>query len=124
MTDCSVEDIKSEIDFWMTDRAGDCSTLLENLDVESSKILKCSAHLILGIDHAIDKVFRETEQKIGVHKLLELSAGHKAFSSSSTAIHTLGQIAISKLLSPRLGVMRIPVMRITQFHYSMNIRNG
>ena len=100
LADCSVEDIKSEIDFWMTDRAGDCSTLLETLDIESSKILKCSAHLILGIDHAIDKVFRETEQKIGVHKLLELSAGHKAFSSSSTAIHTLGQIAISKLLSP------------------------
>ena len=56
--------------------------------------------MILCIDHAIDKVFRETEQKIGVHKLLQLSAGHKPFSSPSTSIHTLGQIAISKLLSP------------------------
>ena len=100
LAECSVDDLKSEIDFWITDRAGDCSVLLEKLGVESDKILKCSAHLILGIDHAIDKVFRTTEQKIGVHKLLEISAGHKAFTSSSSSIHTLGQIAISKLLSP------------------------
>ena len=99
LAECSVDELKSEIDFWITDRAGDCSALLKELGIETEKILKCSAHIILGIDHAIDKVFKTTEQKIGVHKLLEISAGHKAF-SSSTSIHTLGQIAISKLLSP------------------------
>ena len=96
---CSFEDIKTAIDFWMSDRAGDCATFLESLDVENEKVLKCCAHLILGVDHACDKVFKSTEQKIGVQKLLNLSAGDKAFSSGSS-IHTLGQIAIAKLLSP------------------------
>jgi hypothetical protein len=100
LADCSVEELKGSIDFWITDRAGDCATMLQNLGVEDEKILKCCAHLILGIDHACDKVFKETEQKIGVQKLLELSAGQQAFLSPSTSIHTLGQIAIAKLLSP------------------------
>lgn len=93
---CSVDDIKASIDFWMADRASDCVTFLESLDVENDKALKCCAHIILGIDHACDKVFKVAEQKIGVHKLLNMSAGDKAFSSGSS-IHTLEQIAIAKL---------------------------
>ena len=63
LADSDVEDIKSSIDFWMTDRAGDCTTLLQHLGVTEEKILKCSAHIILGADHAADKVFKNTEQK-------------------------------------------------------------
>ena len=100
LADVTVDNILEFIDFFMTDRAGDNATLLESLDVDSKKIIKCSAHVILGVDHAVDKVFRNAEQKIGVHKLLQLSADEKAFSSPSTSIHTLGEIAISKLLSP------------------------
>ena len=100
LAECSVDELKTAIDFWITDRAGDCGTLLKELGIEFDKILKCCAHVILGIDHACDKVFKETEQKIGVQKLLDLSAGQKAFCSPSTSIHTLGQIAISKLLLP------------------------
>ncbi len=96
----TVEEIKSEIDFWMTDRAGDCEVLLQNLGVDPHRILKCCAHIILGVDHAIDKVFKNTEQKIGVHQLLQVSAGEKIFSSPGSSIHTLGLIAIAKLLSP------------------------
>ena len=96
---CEVSDLKSSIDFWMSDRAGDCETFLQELEIEEQKIIKCCAHLILGVDHACDKVFKDTEQKVGVHKLLNLNAGEKAFSSGSS-VHTLGQIAIAKLLSP------------------------
>ena len=62
----------------MSDRAGDCATSLEHLDVTDDKSLKCSAHLILGVDHAIDKVFnhKSVDQRpktaapplIGVHR--------------------------------------------------------
>ena len=84
----------------MSDRAGDCASLLENLGITEEKILKCSAHIILGVDHAIDKVFRNTEQNIGVQKLLYVNAGVKVFSSPGSSIHTLAIIAISKLLFP------------------------
>ena len=98
--DTTVDDIKSQIDFWMCDRAGDCKTMLEHLDIEEEKIIKCTAHVILGIDAAADNVFKKTEQKIGVQKLLKTTAGQFAFSSPKSSIHTLGQIAIAKLLSP------------------------
>ena len=100
LSNTSVEEIKEHIDFWMTDRAGDCSTLLQHFGIEEDRILKCCAHVILGIDHAIDKVFRDTKQKIGVHNLLQVAAGEKVFSSPSLSVHTLALIAIVKLLSP------------------------
>ena len=96
----TVDDIKSHIDFWMTDRAGDNATMFANLGIDMERVLKCCAHIILGVDHATDKVFKNSEQKIGVQKLLNTTAGQKPFLSPSTSIHTLGQIAISKLLSP------------------------
>lgn len=40
------------------------------------------------------------EQKIGIHQLLDLSAGDRVFNSPGSSVHTLGEIAISKLLSP------------------------
>ena len=45
-------------------------------------------------------LFRNVEQKVGVHKLLKLTAGEKVFTSPSTSVHTLALIAIAKLLSP------------------------
>ena len=42
---CDGEYIKSTIDFWMFDRAGDCASLLENLGITKENILKCSAHI-------------------------------------------------------------------------------
>ena len=100
LANSTVDELKSDIDFWMTDRAGECEILLQNLGIDSSKMLKCCAHMILGVDHAIDKVFKNTEQMIGVQKLLEVSAGEKIFLSPGSSIHTLGLIAIAKLLSP------------------------
>ena len=45
-------------------------------------------------------MFRDIEQKIGIQKLLKVSAGEKVFTSPSTSVHTLAQIALAKLLSP------------------------
>ena len=54
-------------------------------------------HLVLI---TCDKVFREAEQRIGVHNLINVKVGEKALTSSGSFIHTLDEIAISKLLSP------------------------
>ncbi|KAK6168581.1 hypothetical protein SNE40_019782 [Patella caerulea] len=88
LSNSTVGEIKQHVDFWMSDRVGDCGTLLESLVIEGDRVIKCCAHVILGADHAIDKVFRDTEQKIGVQNLLHLSAGERVFSSPSSSIHT------------------------------------
>ena len=100
LADSSVEDIKESIDFWMCDRAGDCAVMLDNLDIDEQKILNRNAHVILGVDNAADKVFRQIEQSIGIQKLIDVKAGEKVFLSPSSSIHTLALIAIAKLLSP------------------------
>ena len=84
----------------MSDRAGDNETFRESLAIPESEHLKCCAHITLGVDNACDKVFREAEQRIGVHNLISVKVGEKAFTSSGSSIHTLGEIAIFKLLSP------------------------
>ena len=97
LANSTTEELKSEIDFWMSDRAADCDVLLHNLGIEPSRRLKCCAHIILAVDHAIDKVFRNTEQKIGVNWLLSVTAGEKVFMSPGSCVHTLGLIAVAKL---------------------------
>jgi len=100
LSESTVDEMKEVIDFWITDRAGDCNIMLKHLGVEEDKKLKCNAHVILGVDNAADKVFRNIEQSIGVQKLIEAKAGEKIYSSASSSIHTLALIAIAKLLSP------------------------
>ena len=98
--DSTLDEIKNEVDFWMSDRAGDNETFRESMAIPESENLKCCAHITLGVDNACDKVFRGAEQRIGVHNLISVKVGEKAFTSSGSSIHTLGEIAISKLLSP------------------------
>ena len=74
--------------------------VLENLGIDESKGPKYCAHVILCIDNAIDKVFKNTKQPAGVQKILQLSAGEDIFKSPGSSVHTLGVIAIAKLLSP------------------------
>lgn len=40
LVNTTVEDIKGQVDFWMTERASDCGILLEHLGVDKDKILK------------------------------------------------------------------------------------
>ena len=84
-------------------------------------MLKCSAHIILGIDNAIDKVYRNFEQKIGVQKLLDVTGGEKIFISPSNSIHTLGLIAIAKLLSPSHAQHSVSLY--TDFKYWLSENN-
>ena len=89
----------SLIDFFMTDRAGDSDTMLEELGVCTDKVLKCNAHILLVIDVTIDKVFKDTETVIGLSSLIGQGAAH-VFNSSKNSICYQGLIVISKLLSP------------------------
>ena len=79
LADCNITDLKAHIDFRMSDRGSELDKLLENLDVDESKRIKCCAHIILGIDNAIAKVFKDTEQQIGIQKLMQISVGQKVF---------------------------------------------
>ena len=99
LTGNSYDDMLGFIDFFMTDRASDSTTMLDNLGVDESKRLKCNAHIVLSVDVAIDKVFKDTEAVIGVSSLISQNASH-VFTSKSSSIWTLGLIAFAKLLSP------------------------
>ena len=54
----------------MNDRAGDSDVMLDTLGVDEKKRLKCNAHILLAVDVAMDKVFRDTETLVGVSNLI------------------------------------------------------
>ena len=56
----------------MRDRVRNCTSMLDNLDVEAEKILKCNGHVILGVENVADIVFKQIEQGIGVEKLVDV----------------------------------------------------
>ena len=99
LTETTYEEMKSFIDFYMNDRAGDSDTMLDALDVTEERRLKCNAHPLLAVQNAIDKTFKDEETKIGVQKLISVDAAH-VFSSPKNSIWYLGLIAFSKMLSP------------------------
>ena len=71
---------------------------MDELGVEDNKRLKCSGHVVLSIDEALDYVFKEIESSVGREKLIGVNVGG-AFQSGSSII-TLGLIAMAKALSP------------------------
>ena len=95
----SYDEMLTLINFFMTDRAGDSDTMLTELGIDHDKRLKCNAHILLAIDVAIDKVFKDTETVIGLSHLIGQGAEH-VFNSTKNSIWFLGMIAIAKLLSP------------------------
>ena len=88
-----------DFNFFMNDRASDSDAMLDELGVETEKRLKCNAHILLSVQAALDKVFKDKETLIGAQKLISTDAAH-VFSSPKNSIWTLGLIAFSKLLSP------------------------
>lgn len=96
LVDCTEDELLEQVDFWMSDRAGDCATMLRELGINNEQVLKCCAHIILGIDSAIEKVFKDTEQRVGLERIIDCTK----ILLSSSSMHTLGLIAITKLLSP------------------------
>ena len=96
---CSTDEIFEHIDFWMSDRASECSTALDCLGIANDKRLKCCGHTILTIDEGIDYVFKEAEIMMGKDNLVAPEVGQKAF-SSKTSLIVSGLIALAKALSP------------------------
>ena len=92
------DDLIEHIDFFMCDRSSDGNIVLDELGIEDDQRLKCSAHVILSIDEALDSVLRDVESSIGRDKLIGSNVGG-AFQTSSSII-TLGLIAFAKALSP------------------------
>ena len=87
------------IDFFMSDRAGDSDVMLDEIGVSAKRRLKCNAHVLLAVDVALDKVFRDIETLIGVTNLIGRGAAH-VFNSPKNSVWYLGLIAVTKLLSP------------------------
>ena len=61
--------------------------------------MKCNAHVVLAVDAALKKTFKDTEALIGSSNLISEAATH-VFSSSANSIWYLGLIALAKLVSP------------------------
>ena len=93
------EEMFDFFNFFMNDRASDSDAMLDELGVETEKRLKCNGHILLAVQAALDKVYKDQETCIGAHKLISTDAAH-VFSSPKNSIWTLGLIAFSKLLSP------------------------
>ena len=98
LTSQTPENMKNLIDFWIGDRADDVTEALSIHGIESQRVLRCSAHITLGADTAVDKVFKLFENIIGVQNLIELTAGQSAFINNNS-VFTMAMLAISKLLS-------------------------
>ena len=96
---CTTAEVKSYLHLFHSDQAGDADVMLDCLEVDETRRLKCNAHPILCIENAIDKTFASHERSVGKDKLISVAASH-VFSSPSNSIFTLGLIALSKLLSP------------------------
>lgn len=60
----------------MTDRAGDSDGMLDELSIDDTRRLKCNAHVLLAVDVALDKVFRDVETLFGVSNLIGKGASH------------------------------------------------
>ena len=99
LTDNSYKEMEDMIDFFMTDRAGDADTMLNELGIEEERRLKCNAHILLAVDNAMDTMLKDTETLIGKSKVISENAAH-VFNSNKSSIWYLGLIAFAKLLSP------------------------
>ena len=92
------KDILEMFDFFMGDRASDNDVMLNTLDISEDARLNCNAHILLCVTATADKVFKDLESSIGVHKLV--GEGALANLRFKNSIWYLGLNAFSKLLSP------------------------
>ena len=97
LTDNTYDDMLNMVDYFMTDRSGDGETMLEKLNVEKKRRLKCSARVLLTVEAALDKVFKDIETVIGVSSLISPGASH-CFNAPKNSAWYLGLIALAKLL--------------------------
>ena len=72
LVDCDVQEFVHLIDFWMSDRSGDSDVILENLNIDEERILKCNAHIILCIDERINSTLLSIENKVLISEIKPL----------------------------------------------------
>ena len=108
LTGNTYESMIDMIDYFMTDRAPDNDRMLDELNIAETKRLKCNAHIVLAVDAALEKVFRDTEAVIGTSCLITEGAAH-VFTSSSNSIQSVF-IKIILIFSKRI------------LHYATNAR--
>ena len=94
----TVEEMKGHVNFWMGDRADDFTKAFELLGIQSGRVLRCSAHITIGADAAVNKVFKLFENTVGIQNLITLNAGQAAFINNNS-VFTMAIHALSKLLS-------------------------
>ena len=70
LTNNTYRDILGMLDYFMTDPASDSDVMLEELGIEEGRRLKCNACVLLAVDVAVDKVFRDIETQLGVASLI------------------------------------------------------
>ena len=99
LTGNTYEDMKDMVDYFMNDRSGDGDIMLDEIGVDKDKRLKCSAHVILTVEVAQDKVFKDIETVVGVSSLISEGAAH-CFNAPKNSVWYLGLIALAKLFSP------------------------
>ena len=66
LSDKLVDEIKESLDFRITDQAGHCNIIFQNLGVEKNKRLKCNANVIFGAENVTCKVFHDVEESVGL----------------------------------------------------------
>ena len=100
LCDSTQGEMQGLFDFHMADRGPDVDTALDVLGVIADRRLKCCPHMLLAIDEALDKTFREHEGHIGSSKLLDVKSKQWTGVSKSTSVMSLVLLACTKLLSP------------------------
>jgi hypothetical protein len=96
----SVQDIIDHLDFWMGDRASENDLVLDELNVDEARRLKCNDHVVLCIDEAINAILLEVEDKIGRDKLIGGASSLLQMFKSKQCLAVVALIATAKALSP------------------------
>ena len=68
----SDKDILEMFDFFMGDRASDNDVMLDTQEISKDARLNCNAHILLCVTATADKVFKDLQSAIGVHKLVRV----------------------------------------------------
>ena len=70
----------------MSNCTWDNDIVLDNLGVDEERRLKCTAHIILGIDDALPNVFKSSEEKVGRKILVVGELGQKVLHGTTSMV--------------------------------------
>ena len=82
----------------MSGSASDNDIVLDNLGVDEENRLKGTAHIVFGIDDALQNIFKSSGEKVGRKILAVEELGHKVL-HRTTSLVMRGSIVLPKCLS-------------------------